>query len=332
MRPTPASLLLVAPLFVLPTPAQREPPAWRAEREVVVAAGDPGVSLAGRTRIAVSPRGMIAATQPLDGWIQLYTKSGKPIAMVPGLVPGPFDVRRASRIGFRAESVWIADGAMKRFTIYGPELGKARLRSAPPAGVHDSRIGGQSGVTMAEALLATGGVLLASREFGRGERAIGETHLYVIGAAAESLVALPPLRTSPDASGIDRFDVSSNGGFIAVVQHRREGSGKSVIIRLFDADGIERYRRAVPLTPRTPPAVHQIIVGNDGTVWLRLTPRYEAERWLVLDPGGARRATVSLPARPDREVQDVGRDRLWATELTPEGATLIVAYRLLATS
>lgn len=342
----PARLLLAVWVAAHGVPAQREPPAWRADRKVVLTAGDPGVSLGGPTRIAVSPRGVIAATQPLDGLIQLFAEDGKPIAMVSAWVPGTFDVRRASRFGFRAESVWIADSATNRITVLGPGHELARVFVAVPPQVDEPRGGANSSAMAVEALLNGGGVLLASRVSRGPEGAASETRLQVMRRKPASLVSLPPLRTTPKAFRVgrtsqrlrplnalerdDRFDVSSNGTFIAIVHEPREGSRDSIVVRLFNADGSERYGRAIPIRKEAIlPAVQRILVGDDGTVWLRLTHRRESERWLILEPRGGARATLTLPARPDREVQDVARGRLWATELTPEGLPQVVSYRLL---
>jgi hypothetical protein len=378
-----ARFMLVAALAPLAAPAQGDTPVWRSQREVVLTAGDPGVSLGRPALIAVSPRGVIAATQPLDGLIGLFAEDGTPVAMVSAWVPGAFDVRRASRFGFRAESVWIADTATNRITIHGPGYALARVMSLPSIPPDELDGWGNSAATAIEAFLAQGGVLLAVRPSAPGQRAFGEMRLHVVRAGGGPSVMLAPLRTTPGSfrvergsqsvrlpnpfAPVDRFDVSSNGTFIATVHEPRGSSDAGVIVRLFSADGAERYRRAIPI-PRRPvtqalldaearlaaqqirsrgadssvrgylgnlsmqasqPAVHRILVGDDGVVLLRLTHRHESERWLILGPDGSTRATLSLPARPDREGQDVARDRLWATELTPDGLPQIVTYRFV---
>lgn len=375
--------LLLMTLAVAPAAAaQPALPAWRAERQVIVTAGDPGVSLASPMTIAVSPGGVIAATQPADGWVRLFAADGKPIGTIGNLERTAGDVRRLTRIGFRAESLWIADGMLNRFTLFGPDSRLARTIPAPPILIEGSNTSGRSYGAQAEALLAGERMLVATRFSGVGEGAVPETRLHSVTAKTESLVAFPPLQTfmgefridrgnsvsqlSNPLAAVDRFDVSGSGAFVAIVSEPRLETD-SAEVRLFNAEGVERYRRRLSLArrPVTPalvdaearelakhlpkrpgdtfvkgylgrmtmqanlPTVHRILVGDDGTVWLRLSHRHEDERWMILAPTGVPRATLTLPKRADRAVQQVSVDRLWAAEFTHEGLAQIVAYRII---
>jgi hypothetical protein len=294
-RPFHPAMIIAASAVMAALPAQSTLPAWRTEREAIVTAGEGGASLAWPVSVAVSLKGVIAATQPADGWIRLFAADGRPIGTIGGLERTPFDAMRLTRIGFRAETLWIADALKNRFTLFGLDMRLTRIIEAPPIPLGEA---GLAGAAAAEALLSGRQVLLTSRPAQLG---VGAVHRRL------AVAQRPVTQDLVDA----------------------EAQWLAKTIRPMRADTlVSGYLGKLSMEANLP-AVHRIIVGNDGTVWLRLTHRHEAERWMVLGPNGSPRATVSLPIRLDRDVHDVAPDRIWATERTADGLPQIVAYRIV---
>jgi hypothetical protein len=67
-------------------------------------------------------------------------------------------------------------------------------------------------------------------------------------------------------------------------------------------------RRNVTAPPFRPP-VDDLVVGRDGTIWLRRAPAAAAAEWLVLGPAGGELGVVRLPA--GLRVFGADRQRVW---------------------
>lgn len=70
-----------------------------------------------------------------------------------------------------------------------------------------------------------------------------------------------------------------------------------------DPDLFAAYRRRSG-DYRTYPPVEDVVVGRDGSVWLRLVPREEGTPYLVIDPSGEPLGEIVVPARLRLEVAD----------------------------
>jgi hypothetical protein len=87
-------------------------------------------------------------------------------------------------------------------------------------------------------------------------------------------------------------------------------------------------RAAGPIPPVYPPLL-QLIVGRDGSAWLRMRkPGLEPEErfWLILDPAGAPYGSVIVPR--NIFITTVDLSNIWAFELDDNDVQSIVRFRL----
>lgn len=95
----------------------------------------------------------------------------------------------------------------------------------------------------------------------------------------------------------------------------------------------ERAIREATYAPAYLPAVREMIVGQDGTVWLRRFDPVESEsgdtlnEWWVLDAGGALLARALTPT--GLRVMLVGPDVVWGVEYDEFDVSYIVRHRLV---
>ncbi|MGE3414072.1 MAG: hypothetical protein AB7L91_17840 [Dehalococcoidia bacterium] len=124
MRLLPAVPLLLA-VSVTALPAQDAP----ARRLVQIFRIDANVHDMDRVGgVAVSAAGRVAVTQPRDGNVLIFPPTGEPVVFG-RRGGGPGEFRAYSELGWRGDSLWIADGALKRVTVLGPD--GAVLRTIP---------------------------------------------------------------------------------------------------------------------------------------------------------------------------------------------------------
>lgn len=72
--------------------------------------------------------------------------------------------------------------------------------------------------------------------------------------------------------------------------------------------------------------VREMTVGRDGSIWLQRAVEADSASWLVLDPSGAPRAEVMLPAGFD--LLEADRDRVWGQERDELDVPYLVRFRL----
>lgn len=78
--------------------------------------------------------------------------------------------------------------------------------------------------------------------------------------------------------------------------------------------------------PPFEPLVRDMTVGRDGSIWLQRTVEADSASWLVLDPTGAPRAEVALPAGFD--LLEANRDHAWGQERDELDVPYLVRYRV----
>lgn len=78
--------------------------------------------------------------------------------------------------------------------------------------------------------------------------------------------------------------------------------------------------------PASRPPIRKVLLGRDGTVWLEEEDNAPEHRWVALDPGGERVASVTLPANVT--LRNVERGRIWTLERDADDLESIVVFRL----
>ena len=94
--------------------------------------------------------------------------------------------------------------------------------------------------------------------------------------------------------------------------------------------GIQPEKRAAVRNLRVPefyPPIRDLVVGNDGTLWLSRWPVGRTRSWLVLDERGNRRGRVELPAT--LRVHAASTTQVWGTQPDRDGIPSIVRYRVM---
>jgi hypothetical protein len=92
------------------------------------------------------------------------------------------------------------------------------------------------------------------------------------------------------------------------------------------AKAMEAVKKYVKLPPAQPP-VSEVVLGSDGTAWLRREE--SASRtvgWLVLDPSGGVRATLTTPAGV--RILALGQDVVWGVTHDELDVPFVVRYRI----
>ncbi len=86
---------------------------------------------------------------------------------------------------------------------------------------------------------------------------------------------------------------------------------------------------SVAKAPSVYPPVDEAVVGDDGTVWVRLGPNPERpaqQEWMIIDRGGRVAGIVVTPA--DVRIMAVTLDRAWGTQPRDDHMVDIVRYRV----
>ncbi|MEZ4379310.1 MAG: hypothetical protein R3B35_13620 [Gemmatimonadales bacterium] len=110
-------------------------------------------------------------------------------------------------------------------------------------------------------------------------------------------------------------------------------SARAVFLRDPGPYGIQPEKRAAVRDLRVPefyPPIRDLVVGNDGTLWLGRWPVGRTRDWLVLDERGNLRGRVELPAT--LRVHAASTTQVWGTQPDRDGVPSIVRYRVVGAS
>lgn len=77
--------------------------------------------------MAVSSEGRVALYQPQSSSVWIFSPTGERLATVGGPGDGPGDFRAVAGLGWRADTLWVADGRLFRVTFFGPDQDPPRV-------------------------------------------------------------------------------------------------------------------------------------------------------------------------------------------------------------
>lgn len=364
---------------------QADVPLWRVEPVARAGAGDGPGGLTFVSDVTVARDGTLYVSQPQEKVVKVYSAAGRYLRSFgrEGAGPGEFD--RPSTLGWRGDTLWVADPAQGRISLFRPD--GTFLRSI--AFSHTSRAT-DGRLQIPGSLLADGSVLgwwqaplnvlargpvtvpmvrftaagepinviartESRNEFGQLVDGTSRTYfpqpftdspLDAVAPDGSSVVivrrnaATTPERTvfsvqRTDASG--RVTLSRNysyrplplssGAVDRALDEHVSGLGHTRI-RTPEAATLRRQLREHLYRPRFLPPVTALVLGRDGTIWLR---REELGRpmawWHVLDPSGRIIARAWFPARLDVRYAD--RTQLWAVKLDELDVPTLVRFRIV---
>lgn len=147
------------------------------------------------------------------------------------------------------------------------------------------------------------------------------------GASTEARYTVRWLNVEGDTVATHRYAYSPVA--IPPVQVRNWARRHAGRVSSDPTEGVRIVMRAL-FRPRWLPPVSRVLVGSDGTVWIRResVPGAAFARWEILDRDGSRRATE---LQSDLSIETVcGRDA-WATSLEPGGGKALWHIRLTRT-
>ncbi|MEW5930442.1 MAG: hypothetical protein AB1941_23530 [Gemmatimonadota bacterium] len=179
-------------------------------------------------------------------------------------------------------------------------------------------------------------------------------HIFTQPITANTLFALAPDGSSvvvverpiPERGGPSHFSVSrirpaSGTVYSKSYRYTAQPLPKRIADSLFDTHvdvltkagvGRTQAERAVHTAIQIPgfqPPVAGVLVGTDGTTWIRkenLGSR--TAEWLVLNPGGGIVATVSVPQ--SLQIMEIGRNAVWGVVHDDMDVPYVVRYRVRA--
>lgn len=338
---------------------------------------DPEYALSEPLSLAVAPDGTMYVSQTQEG-IRIYDSEGQYVRTLGGWGGGPGEFRSVGRMGWSEDSLWVADPAQGRITLFPPE-GRPRT------------VGSDGGTPVAGGWPAPPGALL------RGGRVVldpipaaglaaGEAPLSVQVREGGGLAEITMLAVGGRSKRIrgdrtamtfrlpvtsyDLWEPAPDGSSLVVVRRPVAGDSERARFRVerFHGDGRLLGRREYSYPPRRieaaardsiedialgavrrnplgrdaglermlldslaippyEPPVTDLVVGRDGTIWLRreVLGRSTA-RWLVLDEDGRMTASVELPVGLD--VLQAQRNAVWGVVEDELDVPYLVRYRI----
>lgn len=289
--------------------------------------------------LAVSTKGILALSQPDDGTLLFYGATGRRLGAFGRRGEGPGEFRYPVRGGWVGDTLWVADGALRRITLVGPD--RRLLRSIPLPG---SVVGTSRSIERLLGLLPSDTLLAGTAAPGgpgpnriRGVEALDRQgrslrHLATIPAACAKTFALPgggsggvaiPYCTAPleavaeDGRRVatliaDNFAAGPVPVTLTVIgirgdtllSHRMSVPGIPLTARTQDSvrkqimAGLRPEAAAVMRTlafPRWIPPVAQLVLADDGTIWLGMSSLTDVREWRVLDTKGRLVRRLTLP-------------------------------------
>lgn len=366
--------------------AQAEVPLWRVEAVARAGTGEGPGALTDVSHLTVGRDGSVYVSQPREQVVKVYSAAGRYLRSIgrEGAGPGEFDSPGA--LGWRGDTLWVADPAQTRISLFRPD--GTFLRAITFS--HASQV--TEGRTQIPAyLLADGSVLgwwrvplqLLSRGrvvsspmvrfnargepigvMGRresrnqfGELAEGSSRTFF----PQKFTDTPLEDVAPDGSSIVivRRDAATTPGRTVFSVRRMDASGRVTLqrnysyrplplssgavdraldehvrglgqtrIRTPEAATLRRQLREHLYRPRFLPPVTALVLGRDGTIWLRREDLGRSMAWWhVLDPRGRIIGRAWVPANLDVRYAD--RTQLWAVELDELDVPTLVRFRIV---
>lgn len=226
-------------------------PAWRGALTLVGA-------------VVVSSRGETVITQPEEGCLRVFDRSGKLIETFGRKGGGPGEFEGISYIGFRGDTLWVADPILNRITLFNRQW--KLLRTLSTSVVLEERAASGAGLwsrLVATSYLRNGGILLVDRTPARGRRLAGSTQVAILGphdTLPREIGYLDLTRGMVEFSSGDNIGVYRNpygqndliatapdGSYLALVSFAEQGNDPSEYsVRLLGADGRATFDRRFP--------------------------------------------------------------------------------------
>jgi hypothetical protein len=366
---------------------QAQVPLWRVAREVRTGIGDGPGALSAVSDLTMARDGSVYVSQPQENVVKVYDAQGRYLRSIGREGGGPGEFERPSALGWRGDTLWVADPPQTRISLFRQDGTFVRAisfsRAAPVTnGRHHIpgslladgsvlgfwqaplfHIAGPRPVTVPMVRFTSRGDpigLLALREhrneFGVIEEGTSRTYF------PQPFTDSPLIAVAPDGSGVvivrrnaaarpDSTVFSVQGidpsGRVSLARNyrykpvplsadaveraveRQIGGLAASRIRTPEAAVVSRQTREKLYRPRFLPPVTRVVVGRDGTIWLR---REDLGRdmawWHVLDSRGRIIARAWVPANLRVEYAD--RTHIWGVELDELDVPTLVKYRIVA--
>ena len=299
--------------------------------------------------VAVSDGGTIALIQSQDGAIRLFSSAGEPMGSFGRTGDGPGEFRLPSGIGWQGDTVWVLDLRTPRVTYVARDLSRARTEGFPQAPVDEDggilavfsphRRDPPSPYTNFGTLGyldrrgAIRNVILPLHE-DRTPGPIRNRTMYAMTPKAGRAAVASATLNGPGGGTFSLVAVDLAGDTVVARRYALEGESipPSVADSLAEAfprmrlgDTGRRRASDADIPPVYPPLLG-LLVGYDGSFWVRARLRDGSRAYLVLAPNGDPVGRVRLP-----EGSIVGAatlDRIWVLEPDLFGIQSVVRYRV----
>lgn len=369
-----------------PLAAQAQVPLWRVAREVRTGTGDGPGALSAVSDVTIGRDGSVYVSQPQENVVKVYDARGRYLRSLGREGRGPGEFERPSSLGWRGDTLWVADSSQTRISLFlpngrfvrsisfsraapltdgRPHIPGSLLADGSVLGVWQtplSLIAGSRSVSIPMVRFTARGepiALLARRE-DRNEFGVvteGTSRTYFPQPFTDS----PLTAVSPDGSAVVmvRRNAASRPDSTVFSVQRLHHSGRVTLARNYryrpqpltremveravddqvgglgetrirtpEASVLRRQIRQNLYRPRFLPPVTQLVLGRDGTMWLRREDLgREMAWWHVLDAGGRIIARAWVPAGV--RVAYADRTQIWAVELDELDVPTLVKYRIV---
>lgn len=376
-------VLTVGFLTMATSTEAQAPPRFRAVAELRIGDADAeNYSLTRVADVAVGADGAIYVAQAQEKLVRVFDRAGRFVRAFGREGAGPGEFREPERLGWRGDTLWVADSRAARISLFEPP---GRFLSSV---TFRWQAGGQRGFTayVPFHLLADGSVLggrlrapepfspdnpqpLPELRFSRAGRVAdtvavlptGHTSLVVRRGGRPPVIGPQPFRddpliaAAPDGSALvivrrpaallandaaftvtrltPRGDTVYSHNFRyrpRPISRRMADSVVASVVRGMDRFGGEDLRRAVRdalYIPAHLPPIEDVIVGRDGTVWLRRESSGRTTLWNVLGRDGTLTAIVEVPSAA--RLFQAQLNRAWGVEHDEADVPYVVRYRLV---
>jgi hypothetical protein len=366
--------------------AQAQVPLWRVAPEVRAGTGDGPGALSAVSDVTIGRDGSVYVSQPQENVVKVYDARGRYLRSIGREGGGPGEFERPASLGWRGDTLWVADPPQTRISLFLPNGRFVRSisfsRAAP---LTDGRphipgslladgsvlgfwqaplfvIAGSKPVSVPMVRFTARGEpigLLARRE-DRNEFGViseGTSRTYFPQPFTDTpLTAVSPdgstviivrrnAATRPDSTvfSVQRLRYSGRVTLSRNYQYRpqpltRERVERAVDehvgglgetrIRTPEAAVLRRQIRQNLYRPHFLPPVTELVLGRDGTIWLRREDLgREMAWWHVLDASGRMIARAWVPAGV--RVAYADRTQVWAVEKDELDVPTLVKYRIV---
>ena len=259
------------------------------------------------SRVFVGRRGEIIVPLPQDRQIRWYDSTGKRIASVGRRGAGPGEFESVGAIGWKADTLWVFDGRIRRVTYIAPP--GTILRADAPLALEATPFTPMHGIFLhgVSAVRSDGSMLGSARRVIQERGKSGLSSIFIAritpGASWDSLVTPPALedprwymevagfgRPIPFAAGPGVAHAADGSRFAFLSTEVTGPEGGTYTLSLFDANGDTLFVRSYPFT---------------GVP----IPRAAADSAVAAEARPAGSATEG-PADLDRRFQNVARERM----------------------